>query len=82
MVTTAEHTTLTRAQIRKIFKDFRKANKGRRFRGPSAEVARRADVSHVSVSLWLSGDLKSSANIAGHAQDVAQEILSAKGKEV
>jgi predicted transcriptional regulator len=61
-----QQSTLTRKQIRELF---------RRHRGAVQRTADLAGVSHPMVSQWLRGKTKS-ANVAGKAQLVASELLA------
>lgn len=58
-------TTLKRYEIAKVLK---------RHRGSKVQLAKRAGVRLATVSGWLAG-MTISANIAGHAQDLASELL-------
>lgn len=46
-----------------------------RHRGSKAKVAKSAGVTTVTVSIWLRGRC-TSANIAGHAARIAEELLA------
>ncbi len=66
-----DSTTLTREQIAEILG---------RHDGAKAEVSRRAGVAPSNVSKWLAGAY-ASANVAGHAEAYARELLAREEAE-